>query len=349
MKSPKVTIIILNWKGWNDTIECLESLYQITYPNYNVIVVDNFSEDDSIEKITEYCEGRLIVSSRLIKDFQSNKPIKILMNQREETPKSEEILEIEKLPSNRKLIIIKNEKNYGFSEGNNIAIRYALKNLTQDYILLLNNDTVVDKNFLTELIKVAKSNENICIVGPKIYYYDYNGKNNIIWSAGGDIFWWREIVYSHRGLNKEDVGQYDLIKNLDWTSGAALMIKTSFLKEHSLLNSKYFFGGEDVELCMTVRNKGLNIVFVPTSKVWHKVGISRSKIGFKTRDFGDYFFFIKQNFSLIVYIYHIMLFFVIILPKSAINYLLKYRDRETFINFLTNTGMIFKRRGKDYE
>ena len=63
-KWPKVGIIVLNWNGWRDTIECLESLYQITYPNYMVVMVDNGSKDKSIEMIRKYCEGELIVESK---------------------------------------------------------------------------------------------------------------------------------------------------------------------------------------------------------------------------------------------------------------------------------------------
>ncbi|WP_342452635.1 glycosyltransferase family 2 protein [Thermococcus stetteri] len=61
---PRVSIIILNWNGWKDTIECLESLYRITYPNYDVILVDNASKDDSVQKIKEYAEGKIKVNSK---------------------------------------------------------------------------------------------------------------------------------------------------------------------------------------------------------------------------------------------------------------------------------------------
>jgi len=81
---PKVSIIILNWNGWKDTIECLESVYQITYPNYNVIVVDNGSEDESIEKIREYCKGKIKVESKFFEYNLGNKPIKIIEYTREE-------------------------------------------------------------------------------------------------------------------------------------------------------------------------------------------------------------------------------------------------------------------------
>jgi GT2 family glycosyltransferase len=86
MKSqiPKVSIIILNWNGWEDTIECLESLYQITYSNYDVIVVDNGSEDESIEKTKEYAEGKIRVESKFFEYSSENKPIKIIEYTREE-------------------------------------------------------------------------------------------------------------------------------------------------------------------------------------------------------------------------------------------------------------------------
>ena len=82
--NPKVSIIILNWNGWKDTIECLESLYQIAYPNYDVIVVDNGSEDDSIEKIKEYAEGKIKVESKFFEYSPENKPIKIVEYTRKE-------------------------------------------------------------------------------------------------------------------------------------------------------------------------------------------------------------------------------------------------------------------------
>ena len=118
-----VSIIILNWNGWKDTIECLESLYQITYPNseaffvntlpqrdakgrYDVIVVDNGSMDESIEKIKEYCEGEIGVESKFFEYSGGNKPIKIIEYRRKEAEAGGgKEKEIANLPSNRKLII----------------------------------------------------------------------------------------------------------------------------------------------------------------------------------------------------------------------------------------------------
>jgi GT2 family glycosyltransferase len=215
--NPKVSIIILNWNGWEDTIECLESLYQITYPNYEVIVVDNGSEDESIAKLEIYCEGEIKVESEK---------------------------EIRDLPSNRKLIIIKNEKNYGFAEGNNIGMRYALKalNLNPDYILLLNNDTVVDKEFLRELAKAGMSYGRIGICGAKLLKM-HNPK---IIDSTGHILRMGRVV--DRGTRKIDKGQYDNKTDVIGAMAAACLYKREMLEDIGLFDRSFFTVYEDAEL-----------------------------------------------------------------------------------------------------
>jgi GT2 family glycosyltransferase len=79
------------------------------------------------------------------------------------------------LPSNERLILIKNTTNEGFTEGNNVAMRFILSKLDSKYILLLNNDTVVDRSFLDELVRVGESGQDVGFIGPKIYFYDFKG------------------------------------------------------------------------------------------------------------------------------------------------------------------------------
>ena len=138
---PRVSVVILNLNGLEHTLECLESLKKITYPNYDVIVVDNASNGDDVKILRE--------------------------------------------KSGDYVHIIENDKNYGFAEGSNIGMRYALRTFCPAYLLLLNNDTVVAPDFLDELVKVAESSDEIGIVGPKIYYYDFEGHKYVIWFAGG--------------------------------------------------------------------------------------------------------------------------------------------------------------------
>jgi len=271
VSAPRVSIIILNWNGWRDTIECLESLYRITYPNYDIIVVDNNSQNDSIQKIKEYAEGKIEVDSKFFKYNPSNKPIKVFEISEDEAKQGDFNKPLyEKFDPDRRMILIKNNDNYGFAGGNNVGIKFALCALNPEYVLLLNNDTVVDKNFLRELVKIAERDEKIGIVGPKIYYYS---NPDIIWHAGGKINMWLG-KRTMRGYQKRDGPEYGLLSNVDFVAGAALLIKVKTIQEVGLLDTTYFVYTEDVDWCHRATKAGYNIMYVPTAKVWHKVSIS---------------------------------------------------------------------------
>ena len=92
MKFSNVVIIILNWNGWQDTIECLESLYQNHYSNYDIVVVDNNSNDKSVHKIKEYCNGKIKIESPFFSYNPHNKPIEIVEIEPNENVKERIIL-----------------------------------------------------------------------------------------------------------------------------------------------------------------------------------------------------------------------------------------------------------------
>ena len=274
--NPLVAIIILNWNGWPDTLECLESIFQISYPNFKVIVVDNHSEDHSIQKIREYCQGEIIVQSPFFQYQRNNKPIKIKLLNKEESESNTEIVEDLDLPSNRLLTLIKNDENYGFAKGNNIAIKYALQNLNPDYVLLLNNDTVVNSDFLTKMIQSAEEDVNIGILGPIIYYYECNGRNDVVANLGGivDISRYPGYYDLIDMSNPEDYSGN--IIECDWVSGSALMMKIGDAPI-KFLNEKLFFGCEDIDLAILLKEQGYNTIIVLNSHIWHKEGVSRKK------------------------------------------------------------------------
>jgi len=224
MKAPRVSIIILNWNGKKDTIECLNSLKKIDYKNYKTILVDNGSKDDSVKEIK--------------KNFPNVK-------------------------------IIQNRKNLGFAEGNNIGIKYSLKNKA-DYILLLNNDTVVDEKFLSEMIRLAESDEKGGIIGSKIYY---DKLPDTIWFAGGVIDL-KKGIFAHIGQREKDSEKYSKLKETDYIPGCSMLIKKSVIKSICLLDPKYFAYFEDIDYCIRAKNRGYKIMLAQKSHIWHKISCS---------------------------------------------------------------------------
>ncbi|MCL5877703.1 MAG: glycosyltransferase family 2 protein [Candidatus Bathyarchaeota archaeon] len=249
---PKVVIIILNWNGWKNTIECLESLYQIDYPKYTIILVDNGSKDGSIQQIRNYAEGKSKVESTFFEYDPTNKPIKLFKQPENVT-----------FDFNKELVLIENPMNYGFATGTNIALKYAQKQHT-DYALLLNNDIVVDKHFLSRLILEAEKNPEIGIAGPTLYQYkrpatvDFAGENLTLWRVKG----------------KEYTTTSTRPREVDKIEGSCMLIKRVVLDKVGLLYTKFWTYWEETDLCFRAKKAGYRVVYVPESMVWHKVAQS---------------------------------------------------------------------------
>ena len=341
--APKVAIVILNWNGWKDTIECLDSVYRISYDPFFVIVIDNGSSDESVLKLTEYCRGGMALRNGVAGSGGDVRPSRLVELERSAAEAGNVPPNVVISPASEMgLVLILNERNYGFAEGCNIGIRFALSVLDSDYILLLNNDTVVDKDLLREMVRVGESDERVGIMGPKIYYYDLDGRRDVIWSAGGRISPWRELILFNVGIGEVDKGQYDVGGETDWCTGAALLLKKELAKMETL-NPAYLFGIEDVEYCLNARRRGYRVVYVPSAKVWHKVGVSWRKLNKRIgRDISRHFYFIRENFSSAVYAYHMVLFFAVVLPRWAVTYWSEGSDEKTLLAFVNDMKRLFK-------
>ena len=249
---PKVAIIILNWNGWKNTIECLESLYQIDYPTYEIILVDNGSKDDSVQKIGEYAKGEISVGSSFFSYDSTNKPLKLVRPP-------------VKLPSgfNKELILVENTENFGFAKGVNIAIQLAQKQRS-DYVLLLNNDIVVDRHFLSEMIAQAEKTQQFGIAGPTLYCYD---RPTTVDFAGETLTLWRV-------KGKENCKKLTHPLEVDKVEGSCILIRRTVLDKVGLLYTKYWAYWEETDLCFRAKKAGFKVVYIPESKVWHKVACS---------------------------------------------------------------------------
>ncbi|AEH07272.1 glycosyltransferase family 2 protein [Methanothermococcus okinawensis] len=340
MNYPRVSIIILNWNGWKDTIECLESLYRINYPNYDVIVVDNNSQNESIEKIKEYCNGNIEqilpefvalrsapieVNSKFFKYSNENKPIRVFELSENEA-RNNKFLDKEKyetLEPNKRMILIKNKDNYGFAGGNNVGIKFALDVLNPDYILLLNNDTVVDKNFLIEMVKVAECDEKIGIVGSKIYYYDYKGRDDVIWGLGGGGVDLKTGRVWHYYFKKIDDKTYKDIIECGYITGCSMLVKNNVLKILNGFDENYFCYYEDTDLSIRCKNLGYKLVCATKSVLWHKVSVSSGGDSSPITAYltaRNCLYFIKKNNKKWMY--------------CSLIYLLTYKHARRFVNFV---------------
>jgi hypothetical protein len=331
---PHICIIILNWNGWKDTIECLESLYQITYPNYTVILVDNGSEDDSPGQIRSYCDGKIKVESPFFDYNPKNKPIKIFEYSHEEVAKgNSKIDEMNSIPSNQRIVFIKNEKNYGFAEGNNIGMRFALSKCSPEYLLLLNNDTVVDTFFLEELVEVSRIDKMVGFVGPKIYYYTFEGRTDIISHAGGTLDYWRGAA-DHIGDKKIDTGEYNEITKVSYLSGACVLVTRSVIDRIGLLNSEYFLYWEDADWCVRGTRSGYTCLYAPKARIWHKIGGSSVSVTTEYYSTRNRFFFMRDNATSIQLFIFFIYFFFYKLWVLFISRLILHKDMTLFFTLL---------------
>jgi GT2 family glycosyltransferase len=225
-EAPHVAIVVLNWNGLKDTLACLASLRQLTYPSYQTVVVDNGSTDGSAEAMRA------------------------------------------KYPD---VPFIETGENLGYVGGNNVGLKWALEQ-GANYVLLLNNDTEVAPDFLSELVRAAESAASVGIVGPTIYYFD---RPQTIWSAGGAIDWtWGETRMV--GLDQTDTGQFGCQpRPVDFVTGCAMLVKSQVIQQIGMLDPRFFAYYEDTEWSVRAARAGFAIWHVPSAKIWHKISPER--------------------------------------------------------------------------
>lgn len=226
----KVAIIILNWNGYKVTQDCLNSLVAISYYNYRIIIVDNGSQDGSVEHLN--------------KAFQY-----------------------------ANIDILSLDTNQGFTGGNNVGIKYAQKKYDPDFYLLLNNDTIVDRCFLNEMLNAYYRETNCFAVVPKTYYYD---NTSIIDYAGGSINKLTGIVKEY-GKNKKDSSLYNYTKKITFMSGCCALICKEAICSLGLLDETFFAYSEDADYSLRILNANRSILYVPEAIIYHKSGYSSDK------------------------------------------------------------------------
>lgn len=282
----KVYIVLVNWNGWQDTIECLESVFRNNYGNYRVVVVENGSRDDSHERIKCWAAGELPAS------VCDAGPLKSLTDP--PVPKPVQYVEYDRSTAERggepgmepPLILIRSESNCGFAGGNNIALRYALARCDFTYAWLLNNDTVIAPDALSAMVRRMEDCPGAGMCGSLLPYYD---RPDIIWTQGGGTFnrWFARSACIGNGLPLNEGLARNMVERLmKYVAGASLLVTREFLEEVGLMCEDYFLYNEEPDWAFR-GSRRYTLVYTPESIVYHKVGMSTNK-GFDLKEDIDF-------------------------------------------------------------
>lgn len=253
MKAPYVSIVILNYNGALDTVMCIDSIEKMVYKNYEIVLVDNGSTDDSVAVLKRYIKNK----------------------------------------SHIKLKLIESKKNLGFAGGCNLGIHYC----KYKYVALLNNDIVVDKNWIGPLISLMiqkKSPIISCKVINLYYKSEYSFNSRAIFNLFG---------YLVRANFENGIQKFD---ELFMASAGACLLDKDVMP--SPFDPLYFAYGEDIYLAWVLRLKGYQIYRANESIVYHK-GESVIKSNPELKQYFAYlgernrllnFFYFYNTFNLIV-------------------------------------------------
>ena len=265
----KVYIILVNYNGWEDTVECMESLFKLEYDNFEIVLVDNASPNSSVSKIISWSKGEILVfpkSDKLANLSQPAKQKPLIINQ----IKSSEETTLSSTPFD--FTLIEALENKGFSSGNNIGIKYALRQKDADFFWILNNYTVVLPNSLALLVKRYRQDHNIGILGEKVKYYF---EPEMLQCAGGATYnkW---LAYSKQVGNQEvDKGQFDNSDvKLDLIIGACMLVDFNFITNIGLLSEEYFLYYEEQDWAERSKLNGLELGYEHNAVIYHKEGQS---------------------------------------------------------------------------
>ena len=276
----KVYIVLVNWNGIQDTLECLESVLRLAYPAFQVVVCDNDSSDGSVERIVEW--------SRAVTDAvrARNPALAHLVQPNVEKPISVEVLTREELfTPNRprttaKVTVIRTGSNLGFAGANNIGMRFAAAAGDATYFWLLNNDTVVEPNALRALVTRAKEAENKGMVGSTLVFYDrpeslqamgvfgYSPQRGL----GIPIGAFRRL----ESVNSND--QVEAERRAAYVVGASILVPLRFYTDVGDMCEDYFLYFEELDWALRARKYGYRCLYAPASIVYHKVGATTARV-----------------------------------------------------------------------
>lgn len=322
MSQPRVYIIVLNYNSWKDTIECLESLFKLDYMNYQVVLIDNHSTDDSIQKLKDWGNGKDIV------DLKASKELAHLSEPAVEKPITLST-DIETNAVNKDSVVFLNAvENLGYAGGNNLGIRYGLKK-DADFFWILNNDTVVPTECLQQLVKqfgqLQKKGLNPGVMGSKLLFYD---EPDMLQGIGANFNKYTSKI-SQIGTFERDKGQYDNNDiQIDFVIGASMFVSREMVEKTGVMPEEYFLYNEEIDWCFQAKDKGFTVTYASESIIYHKQGAStKNTVKSKKKNLNAMFY----QFRNIILFYKKFFPGLIFIPVSIVSLrIIKYAISDDF-------------------
>lgn len=251
----QVIIILVNWNGWEDTIECLESLLLMNFPSFRIVVCDNGSHDESLRELRCWARRMFGASTNAWQEL------------------SRTDAEMGGGLPDARFTLVANGVNLGFGGGSNVGLRYALACEDVAYCWLLNNDTVVDALALTKMVERMCEKPDAGMCGSTVRHYWDRSK---IDALGGAVYYkWLGVAWHIGRTLRGDVSiPPESIENrMDYVVGSSLLVRTSFLRDIGLMAEEYFLYYEEVDWAL--RGKDCySLAYALESVVYHKTGAS---------------------------------------------------------------------------
>ncbi|NPV10171.1 MAG: glycosyltransferase family 2 protein [Ignavibacteria bacterium] len=189
---------------------------------------------------------------------------KVIMVDNGSTDNSKEFVEKE-FPS---VIVIRTEKNLGYSGGMNLGLKYAFDECNADYCLYVNNDTKIDKFALSYLIDAAESlkNQKAGFLTGKVYYMDNPGILQTVGISAHPFLWYKGSI----GEGEKDQGQYEKIEERIFLDDIYMLVKREVYKDVGGFDEAFFCHSEEIDWQARAKSKGWKFYYVPGAKIWHK-------------------------------------------------------------------------------
>jgi GT2 family glycosyltransferase len=273
--APRVGVVLVNWRGWRDTLLSLETLFAGDYQAFDAVVVDNASGDDSVEHIHAWADGQECVvippelSGRVAgRSTGSVVDSTILDEANLATPFGTRV----------RLTIVRAARNGGFAAGNNLALDYLRRLGGYDYFWLLNNDAFPAPAALTLLVARAEADPSLGQIGATLIYA---GRPDIVQALGGAVFEPRSGRAYHIGAETPlaaaaEIPLSDIEPRMSYVIGASILISAQFLQKVGLMEESYFLYFE--ELDWAERGKAeFGMGYARDALVYHKAGGSTQK------------------------------------------------------------------------